>query len=289
MADPQFIASIYALISAFLFALTNHLQSIGLRGSDARTGAIIGIATATLAYWLCAPWFLFSWYWLTWGAVCFAVVGIFRPSLSSWLALSSIQQMGPTLTSALTASAPIFGAFFAILILGERLTLPIALGTLLVVFGVVVSAWRRQGIRRDWPLWALVLPLGAAFIRAAGHAGTKLGLVEVASPAFAVLVSNTVSFILAGGAYAAQGHRIVGGLASNLWFVAGGLAAGLSLHFLNSALAIGTLVSVVPIVSASPVFTMLLGLFVFRSESVNWRTVMTIALVVPGVVLVVLR
>lgn len=289
MIDPQHVASIYALISAFLFALTNHLQSIGLRGSDARTGSIIGIATGTIAYWLCAPWFLFSWYWLTWGAVCFAVVGIFRPSLSSWLALSSIQRMGPTLTSALTASAPIFGAMFAIAILGEHLTTPIAVGTLLVVIGVVVSAWRPQGIKRNWPLWALVLPLGAALIRAAGHAGTKLGLVDVASPAFAVLLSNSVSFVLAGSAFAGQGHRIAGGLASNLWFIAGGLAAGTSLHFLNSALQLGTMVSVVPIVSAAPVFTMLLGWLVFRGEAVSLRTVITVALVVPGVILVALR
>lgn len=289
MIDPQHLASIYALISAFLFALTNHLQSIGLRGSDARTGSIIGIATGTIAYWLCAPWFLFSWYWLSWGAVCFAIVGIFRPSISSWMALASIQHMGPTLTSALTASAPIFGAVFAIAILGEKLTIPTAIGTLLVVIGVVVSAWRPQGIKRDWPLWALILPLGAAFIRAAGHAGTKLGLADVASPAFAVLLSNSVSFVLASGAFAAQGHRLVGGASSHLWFIGGGLAAGTSLHFLNSALEIGTMVAVVPIVSAAPVFTMLLGWLVFRGEAVSWRTLTTIALVVPGVILVALR
>ena len=45
----------------------------------------------------------------------------------------------------------------------------------------------------------------------------------------------------------------------------------------------------VPIVSATPVFTMLLGLLVFGREIVTWRTVATIALIVPGVVLVALH
>ncbi|MEO8651066.1 MAG: hypothetical protein ABI391_02120 [Hyphomicrobiaceae bacterium] len=74
-----------------------------------------------------------------------------------------------------------------------------------------------------------------------------------------------------------------------MWFVASGIAAAVSLHFLNSALQIGTLVTVVPIVSAAPVFTMLLGLIVFRREAFSWRTVLTIALVIPVVVLVAVK
>jgi drug/metabolite transporter (DMT)-like permease len=48
-------------------------------------------------------------------------------------------------------------------------------------------------------------------------------------------------------------------------------------------------VSVMPIVSASPVFTMLLGYLVFRREVITWQTLATIALVVPGVILVVMN
>jgi len=277
---------LYALISAFLFALTNHFQSIGLKGADVRSGSLVNIATGTAIYWLAAPFFLEQWYWLTWGCLCFAVVGIFRPSLSSWLALSSIAWMGPTLTSALTASAPIFGAGLAILILGEKLTPATAAGTLAVVAGAVVATMRPEGVARGWPIWALVLPFGAAFIRAGGHVGTKLGLGDVPSAPFAVLVSNTVSLVLVASAFLMQGQRVTGTLRDHRWFVLAGVAAGLSLHFLNSALAAGSVVTVVPIVSAAPVFTLLLGLAVFRNEAFSARTVATIALVVPGVVLV---
>jgi len=279
-------AAIFALISAFLFALTNHFQSLGLEGSDARTGSIVNIATGAAFYWLLAPFYLESWYWLTWGALLFALVGIIRPSLSSLLAIQSIHVMGPTLTSALTASAPIFGALFAIFLLGEELDLKTAIGIAAVMAGAMVATYRRQGIVRDWPLWALALPLGAAFVRASGHAVTKLGLEDVPSASFAVMVSNTVSLVIAATAFRAQGRRLVGTVRSYRWFIASGLSAAVSLHFLNSALQIGTLIAVVPIVSATPVFTILLGLIVFRREAFSWRTVATIGLVVPGVILV---
>ena len=122
--------------SALLFALTNHFQSLGLESSDARTGSLINIATGAVFYWLLTPFFLESWYWSTWGMVLFALVGIIRPSLSSFLAIQSIHVLGPTLTSALTASAPIFGALFAIFLLGEQLDFKTAIGIAAVIAGV---------------------------------------------------------------------------------------------------------------------------------------------------------
>lgn len=289
MSQLPYAATLLALTSAFLFALTNHLQSHGLVGSDPRTGSLVGIATGTIAYWLISPFFLESWYWMTWGTVLFVLVGLVRPSLSSVLALQSIKVMGPTLTSALTATAPLFGALFAMFLLAEQLDLKTAIGTVAVVAGAAVATYRPQGIVRGWPLWAIALPLGAALVRASGHAGTKLGLADVPSASFAVMVSNTVSLVVALIAFRLEGRRFTGTIKSHGWFIAGGLAAALSLHCLNSALQIGKLIEVVPIVSASPVFTMLLGLFVFRQEAFSWRTLATIALVVPGVILVSLK
>ncbi len=279
-------AVVFALASAFLFALTNHFQSLGLEGSDARTGSLINIGTGAVFYWLLTPFYLESWYWLTWGTLLFALVGIIRPSLSSLLAIQSIHVLGPTLTSALTASAPIFGALFAVFLLGETLDFKTGIGIAAVMAGAVVASYRRQGIVRDWPLWAIALPVGAAFVRATGHAVTKLGLEDVPSASFAVLVSNSVSLAIAASAFRIEGRAVSGTRKSFRWFIASGLTAAVSLHFLNSALQLGDLVAVVPIVSATPVFTMLLGLFVFRRERFSWRMVATIALVVPGVVLV---
>jgi len=289
MSSLPYLVPFYGLASALLFALSNHFSHMGLERSDARTGTLVSIATSAIAYWLFAPLFLKGWYWLTAAALLFAVVGIIRPVLSTMLATSSIELMGPTLTSSLTAVTPIFGAIFAILILGERMSPPIAVGTAAVVAGAVVAAWNPKGLSRTWPLWAIALPLGASLIRATGHIATKYGLLEVDSPSFAVLVGNTVSLGTAVLVFRRGGRPLLGTGSGNLWFFAAGLSNALSLQFLNNALAVGDVVAVVPIVSATPVFTLLLGLLLFGRERITWRTLATIALIVPGVVLVALH
>lgn len=289
MSNLPYLVPFYGLGSALLFALSNHFSNLGLERSDARSGTLVSIATSAAAYWLFAPIYLKGWYWLTAAALMFAVVGLIRPALSTMLATSSIKIMGPTLTSSLTAVTPIFGAFFAILILGERLTLPLAIGTAAVVAGAIVAAWNPKGFKRTWPLWALALPLGASLVRATGHIVTKYGLFEVASPSFAVLVGNTVSLGTTFLVFRRKGRPLLGMGRGQLWFVAAGVANALSLQFLNNALAVGDVVAVVPIVSATPVFTLLFGFFFFGRESITWRTVVTIALIVPGVILVALN
>jgi uncharacterized membrane protein len=160
-------------------------------------------------------------------------------------------------------------------------------GTAAVVAGAAVAAWNPRGLKRSWPLWAIVLPLGASLIRAIGHIATKYGLLEVNSPSFAVLVGNSVSLCTV-VLFRREGAPVSGARAGNLWFFAAGVANALSLQFLNNALAIGDVVAVVPIVSATPVFTLLLGMLYFGRETITWRTVATMALIVPGVILVAL-
>jgi uncharacterized membrane protein len=134
-----------------------------------------------------------------------------------------------------------------------------------------------------------VLPLGASLIRAIGHIVTKYGLIEVNSPSFAVLVGNSVSLGTALLVFGREGRLVSATNSGNLWFIAAGLANALSLQFLNNALASGNVVAVVPIVSATPVFTLLMGFFFFGRETITGRTVLTIALIVPGVILVALN
>lgn len=285
--NPEMLPAGLAVSSAFLFALAVQMQNLGLKHADPRTGTLISITATAAVYWLVAPLFTFSMYWLTVGALWFALVGLFRPALSARLAMSGIKYLGPTLTSGLAATNPIFAAAAAVIILGELLTLPVAVGTAAVVMGVFVASFAPGGIRRGWPLWAIALPLGAAFFRAIGHPITMIGYETAPSPYFAGLVSYSVSFVVSLGAYN-LGRRKLPPLSPGMgWFALAGIINGLSLYCLNTALATGKLLTVAPIVSSSPVFAMALGLYVFKKEIITWRTVATIGLVVPGVVIVV--
>jgi len=279
---------VLAFASAFLFAVGVQLQNLGLKYGRSQTGALISMLGSTVLFWLFSPWFLQLWYWSTSAVVIFALVGLFRPFLTSNLAIAGIRHLGPTLTSILASTAPVFAAFFAIVILGETLTVPIALGTLTIVLAIGLLA-RKSEAKSTWPVWALALPIGAAVLRALGHALTKLGLDVIPDPLFAGLVSYSVSLVIALGSALGQRKRTPARLRWTpglLWFFCGGIVNGISIWSLNTALNMGEVVKIIPIVALSPVFTLLLGLFVFRRETLTLRIVLALLLIVPGVILV---
>jgi len=287
MAEASYTPALLALASAFLFALSIQIQNLGLGHADPRSGTLINVGTTAVIYWMLAPFFVEMTYWLTSAAALFALVGLFRPALSTTLAITGVKMLGPTLTSGLAATAPIFAAFFAVILLGESLTWAIAIGTTGIVAGVGVSAFRPGGISRGWPLWALLLPLGAAFFRALGHPIVVIGLKELPSAFFAGLIGYTVSLLVILIAFRVQRRRFATPSWGCGWFALAGAINGVSVYALNSALKAGQLLTVAPVLASSPAFTIVMSLLVFKRETITWRTLVTIALVVSGVVLVV--
>jgi drug/metabolite transporter (DMT)-like permease len=273
-----------------LFSVAIQLTRRGLQHLDSRAATLVTIGTATLLYWAASPWLLEGHYWLSPAILLFAAIGLFRPFLSANLAMAGTRYLGPTVSSTLAATSPVFGVALGVVLLGERLGGAVAMGTLAIVSGVVALSWK-GGEARTWPWWALALPMGAALLRSLAQALAKLGMETLPSPYFVGLVGYSVSFLVA----LAYHRRNPSGYASVVvspgfkWMVSAGVLVGLAILALNSALNCGRLVVVAPIVACSPVFTMLLGLSLFRERSITRRVVLAVLLVVPGVVLITLR
>ena len=288
MIDVEFLPSIFAVFSAFLFALSVQIQNLGMGSADPGTATLISIISATSIYWLASPFFLDTSYWFSIGTLFFAAVGLFRPALSAALAISSLKRMGPSLTSGIASISPLFGTAFGIMILGEKISLSIAIGTIGIVAGVCIASLRGGGIKGGWPIWVVALPIGAAFFRALGHPLTMLGMESVAEPLFAALVAYTVSSIVSFTIFKA-GKRQLSKLNRNyIWFALAGIINGISVFFLNSALQAGKLLVVAPIASCSPIFAILLGYFIFKKETISWQTIIAIGFIVPGVIFVII-
>ena len=283
----QFLPVVYSLGAGFLFALGAHLLSFGIRYSDPQTGALIDIGASTVLFWLLLPFYVEWHYWFTAATVVFVAVGCFRPFVSASLGAWGVRFLGPTLTSTVSATTPLFGAAFGVFLLGEHLTLPITAGTAAIILGMALLSYRRQA-KATWPLWALLFPLGAAILRAGANTFNKIGLVVIPSPFFAGLVTFTVSFFLA---FSVQGvrrqpipnFRTTKGL---WWFVAAGVVHAIAVILVNFALQISQVVIVLPLISTFPLFSLVLTLFVFKREVLDRRTIIATMLVVPGVFLI---
>jgi drug/metabolite transporter (DMT)-like permease len=285
--DTATLGAIIALVAAFFFALSAHVQNMGARTTSTQFGTLVLIGMQALIYSIAAL-FIVRWeYWLSGAVVLFAAAGLLRPTLSIALWIEGIKRLGPTLNAALTSSGPFFAAIFGVLILGETLTPMIGAGIVLVVAGVLVPTMVTRGIMSTFPAWAILLPLGASALRNVAHAITKVGFADVPSPLFAALVGTLVSLVLVSGQFVVRRQRVTGQLRDYRYFALSGMITALAVYLLNQALEFGQVITVAPLVASSPVFSALLGYFIFGRETLNWRTMLTIALVVPGVVLIV--
>ena len=264
---------------------------------DSRTGTAIGISTSAICFWLVAPWFLEIKYFASSAIFLFIGIGLIRPALSANLGTAGIRFLGPTLSGTLSSTSPFFGVALGALWLGEEVTGPIVAGTTGIFCAVILLARRGGNVFRDWPVWALALPIGAAVIRALGHAVNKFGMGYIPDPYFATLLGFTTSALVTVFVQSMYGNKNITRNTSgwnNLqgagiaWFMAGGMMYAVAVLSLNQALIIGEVVTVVPIVSCNPIFTMLLSIFIFRSEKIKIPTILALALVLPSVLVVVL-
>ncbi len=162
-----------------------------------------------------------------------------------------------------------------------------AVGTLGVVAGVHVLSGRGS-TQRDWPLWALALPVGAAAIRAGAHVVVKWGLLLLPNVVLSGLASYCVSSVVALGL-----RRVRGGTRSAAlrgpglgWFIGSGCLYTLATLCLNLGLLLGDVVQVSPLVSTYPLFTMLGSRLFYGQELIGRRTVLAVLLIVGSVVLI---
>jgi len=278
-------SALWALSAAAGLGAAMITTRLGLRYTTPLAGAAIGVPSTTLMFWCLAPFLLDMGGFSLAAAGMFALVGLFFPATVTLLTYTGNQRMGPTITSSVSCTTPMFALSGAILFLGEALTAGNVLGTAVIVLGMLALTWTGNAHPRSWPLWAIMLPFAAAAIRALAQVLTKAGLALWESPYAAGLIGYSVSAAVilvaarAGGAPKIDDRRAVP------WFVATGFLNGGSLFLMYLALAKGQVSMVSPIVATYPLFTLVLSMLVLRHERVTPRMALGAVLTVAGVAL----
>jgi drug/metabolite transporter (DMT)-like permease len=276
-------SALWALAASAGFGAAMVTTRLGLRYATPLAGAAIGVPSTTLMFWCLAP-FLLDLGGLSLAAAgVFALVGLFFPAAVTLLTYTGNHRMGPTITSAVSCTTPMFALSGAILFLGEALTAGNVIGTAVIVLGMLALTWTGSARARDWPLWAIALPVAAAAIRALAQVFTKAGLALWSSPYAAGLIGYSVSAVVILVAARAGGAPKVTDRRALPWFVATGFFNGSSLFLMYVALDQGQVSLVSPIVATYPLFTLALSMLLLRHERIAPRIALGAILTVAGV------
>ncbi|MEL7344540.1 MAG: DMT family transporter [Pseudomonadota bacterium] len=288
MPEGLIATIVFSLLSAASFGFTAHLQAKGLDRSSPQVAARLNLATIFGLSMLAAPFYLDPAMFWTKGAWIFAAVGVLFPFLTMQLQIASIPRVGATLTIALGNFVPFFAVVPAVFLLGETLGLQGFAGLLVMTAGLFAATMRWGGLARGFPLWVVALPLGAAALRGFGMPLIKFGQETAPDPMFGLLVMSCVSTLLIYGLGALKGTlRHPQGNAG--WLVAAGASQWCGLVFMAFALDSGDVVIATPIIAIAPLCGLLYGAYIFRSETLGRRHVLTASLVVVGGILLVTR
>ena len=271
-----------ACLSALCFGTALVTAKIGLRAADARSGAAISIPTATLLLVVAAPFVLDLHGFSAAAAALFAAVGLFFPALVTLLTFESNERLGPSVTSSVSSTAPLFAVAAAAVFLGERIAPRAVLACCGVVAGVVLLSWRGSGA--GFLGRALWLPVAGAMLRGAAQVLAKAALLLWPSPFAASLIGYVVS---SGTVLALRGKGQAMPRTAALWFIGTGALNGAAVLMLYAALDRATVSSVAPVVAAYPMVTVLLGAAVLHEERLSARVVAGAALIAGAVALLV--
>jgi len=259
-----------------------------------RMGLNYGTPTTAITYSLCSSTFilcatlgpLIEWdNTPTRALLVFTFAGALSPFATQILLFISAAKVGISRASPLRNTTPLFAGLVAVLALGETLTVAIAAGTLLIVLGASLLGTKDSKDPGNYKRIYLALPVMAALLGGFSSPMRKFGYSLVDSVPFAICfvqlgaLVGLVIYLFGTGKY----WEIVLRRETFLWFGASGALNSLAVALNMTALEMGDVVLVSPLISTTPLFTVLFTSIFLRSfERVTRKVVIGAAAICLG-------
>ena len=215
----------------------------------------------------------------------FILSGLIGTAFGRLLRFVSIDKVGAAVAASVINLNPFIATALAILLLGERVTLPILGGTLVIVVGTVLLSL--SGQQGGFRVSHLTYPFVSAACFGVVAVIRKVGL-QQAGPLFGAAVNMTTAFIAFTVCMLMAGQRstLVCRGRSLLYFVAAGVAENAGVFLGIVALSYGEVSIVVPLTGTAPLFVLVMTYVFLRGvERLSWRIVTGSILIVLGVCL----
>ncbi len=278
------------LLTAWTYGVSIISARRGLQYSNASTVTLLSLISQTVLLWAVVAVFTgipdvgkgFLW-----GAT---IVGFLMPVVR-WLTYTGIARIGAARGTALRSTHPLFSALLALTFLGETATAPLLTGILLVVAGIVLISWREEERIATARWWHGAYSLSGAIAAAAVHNIARASLKSAAYPILFAAIVGGVSLIVFAGYLALTGapHRPVWDRRAMKPFVTAAVLENIGFLLFNTALSVGPVVIVTPMVATQPMWVLVFTVVFLRSiEMVTLRTVSGSAAVVAGTLAITL-
>jgi uncharacterized membrane protein len=272
-----------ALAAALLSAVATIFVRQGLRGSDPYTGAWINMMVGAIGLWICV---------LVTGGVgevsprsllLFAAAGLIGTVGGRLTRFLAIDKVGAAVTAAVSSITPLVATFLAILLLGERVTLPILVGTVVIALGTVLLS--TSGERLGFRPWQIVWPLTSATCFGIVQIIRKMGLEDM-GPVLGASINLTAAVIAFSALMLASGHRGIYACRGRplVHFIFAGITENAGVFLTITALTLGAVSVVIPLTATVPIFVLIFSHFFLKGvEVVTARVVLGTLLIVLGV------
>jgi drug/metabolite transporter (DMT)-like permease len=291
-AVEQLYIPLIAMGAAICFASGQICSRMGLNYGTPTTAIAVSLSTSTLILsTILGP--LIDWdHTPTKALWVFALAGVLSPFATQILLFVSAAKVGISRASPLRNTTPLFAGLVAVLALGETLTVPIAVGTLLIISGASLLGMKDSKDTGNYKRIYLVLPVTAALLGGFSSPMRKFGYSLTDSVPFAICLVQLGAFVgLVIYLFVTKKYReLVLRRETLLWFGASGVLNSMAVAFNMTALEMGDVVVVSPLIATTPLFTVLFTFIFLRSfERVTPKVVIGAgAICLGGIVLTAL-
>ena len=286
----QLLPQAIGLLTAWTYGISIISARRGLQYSNASTVTLLSLISQTVILWTMVGVFTgipavdrtFLW-----AAIA---VGFLMPVLR-WLTYTGIAKIGAARGTALRSTHPLFSALLALTFLGETATASVLTGIFLVVTGITLISWREEERRASARWWHGAYSLSGAVTAAAVHNIARFSLKSTGQPILFAAIVGVVSLVTFAGYLALAGahNRPVWNRQAMGPFLTAAVLENMGFLLFNTALSVGPVVLVTPMVATQPMWVLVFTVVFLRSiEMVTLRTVSGSVAVVAGTVAITL-
>lgn len=223
------------------------------------------------------------------GMAWFSLLGLTAYSYGRFVYYKGIITIGPPRMTTIMTTAPLLALFLAVVFLGERPSTPVLAGTALVIFGVILVSY--EPTERGWfhrgIVWgfASALSLGVStFIR-------KKGIAAFPNPMLTVAWANLIGIpiLLSFRKVAPPQLFELGGRSAVIVISLLGILNSANQVFMNLAVFHGDVSVVTPIITSSPIFSLLFTSMLLRDlERIRLVMALGVLVTVAGMIFIAL-